>query len=201
MPDMTVTSPIDGTIVTKNCELGELVGPQTGTTIFDIVDFASLIVEVDVPESKLRLVKVGTPGEIVLDAFPDRRYRGELLEVGMKVDRAKATVKVKVKFVDPPVGALPDMAARVNFLDRQLDAESMKEPPKVVVPATAVVDRSGTKAVFVIDQGKTHLTNVQLGNKLGDNFIVRAGPTPGTKIVANPSDNLRDGQAIQEKND
>src|SRR5262249_3241905 len=155
LQDMTVTSPIDGTIVTKNCELGELVGPQTGTTIFDIVDFNSLIVEIDVPEAKLRLIKVGTPTEVVLDAFPDRRYRGELLEIGRKVDRAKATVKIKVKFIDTPAGALPDMAARVNFLDKELDAASMKEPPKVVVPATAVVERSGGKAVFVIEQGKT----------------------------------------------
>jgi len=201
LQDMTVTSPIDGIIVTKNCELGELVGPQTGTTIFDIVDFDSLVVEVDVPESKLRMVKVGTPGEVVLDAFPDRRFRGELLEMGKKVDRAKATVKVKVKFIDPPVGALPDMAARVNFLDKQLDAASMKEPPKVVVPISAVVERGGGTAIFVIDNGKAHLTNVQLGDKLGENFVVRAGPTPGTKIIANPSDNLRDGQPIQEKND
>jgi RND family efflux transporter MFP subunit len=200
LADMTVTSPIDGTVVEKHADPGELVGPQTGTTIFDIVDFASLIVEVDVPESKLRLLKVGTPGEIVLDAFPDRRYRGAALEIGRKVDRAKATVKVKVKFVDPPEGALPDMAARVNFLQKELEAAQMKEPPKQVVAASAVLDRAdGAKIVYVVDQDRVHLEVVELGDKLGDAFVLKKGPIPGTKVVSNPSADLRDGQSIKEK--
>jgi len=197
--DMTVTSPIDGTVVEKHAEPGELVGPQTGTTIFDIVDFSSLIVEVDVPESKLRLLKVGTPGEIVLDAFPDRRYRGAALEIGRRVDRSKATVKVKVKFIDPPEGALPDMASRVNFLQKALEAAQMKEPPKQVVPMTAVLDREGGKFVFVIDQDRVHAEGVEIGDKLGEAYVLKKGPIPGTKVVANPMPDLRDGQSIKEK--
>lgn len=200
LADMTVTSPIDGTIVEKHADPGELVGPQTGTTIFDIVDFNSLIVEVDVTESKLRLLKVGTPGEIVLDAYPDRRYRGAALEIGRKVDRSKATVKVKVRFVDPPEGALPDMAARVNFLQKELEAAQMKEPPKQVVAASAVMDRAdGAKIVFVVDQDRVHPEVVELGDKLGDAFVLKKGPIPGTKVVSNPTADLREGQSIKEK--
>jgi HlyD family secretion protein len=160
----------------------------------------SPIDEVDVPESKLRLLKVGTPGEIVLDAYPDRRYRGEALEIGRKVDRAKATVKVKVKFLDPPEGALPDMAARVNFLQKQLEAEQMKEPPKQVVPQAAVLDRAdGAKIVYVIDQERLRAEVVAIGDKLGEAYVLKKGPIPGTKIVANPTADLREGQTIKEK--
>ena len=48
------------------------------------------------PEGRLHLVKLGGPCEIVLDAFPAVRFRGEAMEIVPKVNRAKATVTVKV---------------------------------------------------------------------------------------------------------
>ena len=199
LQDMVVTAPIDGTVVEKLADAGELVGPQA-INVVALVDFNSLVVEIDVSESKLAQVKLESPTEIVLDAFPGKRYRGAVKEIGKRVDRSKATVKVKVRFVDPPDAALPDMAARVSFLSRELDAAAMKEPAKVVVPAGAVFERSGGKVVYVINsEDRISLTNVQVGDKLGAGFVLLSGPPPGTKVVANPSDKLRDGQSIKEK--
>jgi HlyD family secretion protein len=74
-----------------------------------------------------------------------RRYRGAALEIGRRVNRAKATIAVKVKFSDTLDDVLPEMAARVSFLGQELSAESMKEPPKQVVPSSAVTERSGAR--------------------------------------------------------
>ena len=200
LADMQVTAPMDGTVVEKISEVGELVGPQA-QQILTLVDFDSLVVEIDVSESKLSLVKLGSPAEIILDAYPSRRYRGSALEIGKKIDRSKATVKVKVKFVDPPEGALPDMAARVSFLAKELDAAAMKEAPKLVVPQNAVVERDGARMIFVADQGKVRLTNVQVEGTFGSAYVLKNGPIPGTKVVANPTPDLRDGQDIKEKTD
>src|SRR5262249_51796810 len=90
LQDMTVTAPLDGVVTEKLTSVGELVGPQAGT-LFEVVDFSSLEVELDVPEGKLEQVKLGSPAEIVLDAFPSKRWRGATSEIGKKVDRAKAT--------------------------------------------------------------------------------------------------------------
>ena len=57
------------------------------------------MVEADVPEPRLHLVKMGGPCEIVLDAYPNKRYRCEAAQLGQRVNRSKATVMVKVKFV------------------------------------------------------------------------------------------------------
>jgi RND family efflux transporter MFP subunit len=198
--DMQVTAPMDGTVVEKISEVGELVGPQA-QAILSLVDFDSLVVEIDVSESKLSLVKLGSPAEIVLDAYPGKRYRGAAMEIGKKIDRSKATVKVKVKFVDPPEGALPDMAARVSFLSKELDKEAMKEPPKLVIPQSAVVERNGEKVIFVVEEGKARLTNVQVGGTFGSAFVLAKGPIPGTKVVANPKPDLRDGQDVKESSD
>lgn len=200
---LMVTAPIDGTILTKPPELGEVVGPmfgEMGGTV-EIADFNSLLVETDVPESRLHMVKPGAPCEIVLDAYPDRRYRGQSAEIGRRVNRSKATVVVKVKFIDPCDLALPDMSARVSFLTEALAVEAMKEAPKIVIPAQAVVERDGRKVVFVVNGGKVRATPITLGAALASGFAVTQGPPPGTRIVNNPPPEMKDGSGIKEKND
>jgi HlyD family secretion protein len=81
-----ITAPVSGTIVTKPPELGEFLGPQPAGLAVDmggveIADFATLMVETDVPEAKLGMIKMGGPAEIVLDAYAQKRFRGKAVEV------------------------------------------------------------------------------------------------------------------------
>lgn len=196
----TVKAPINGTVVNKTPEVGELVGPgavsASGGTI-NLADFTTLVIETDVPEGRLHMVKIGGPTEIALDAFPNKRYRGKTKEIVPKVNRAKATVTIKVAFVDSPDGVLPDMSARVSFLTKELDAKSIKEPPKKVVPASAVVERNGAKVVFVVDDGRVRMKTVTVGAPYGDGFELRQGPPADTRVVKNPPPDLKDGQAVK----
>jgi hypothetical protein len=45
------------------------------------------------------------------------------------------------------------------------------------------------------------LTNVQVGETFGDAFVLKDGPRPGTKVVASPASDLREGQSVKEKDD
>jgi RND family efflux transporter MFP subunit len=196
--DRTILSPIDGTVITKPVEVGEMVLPA-GSPVAEIADFKSLLVETDVPEGRVHLVKKGTPAEIVLDAYPDRRFRGEVAELGQRVDRAKATLIVKVKFADSLEDVLPEMAARVSFLTQPISKDSLAEKPKRIIPGNAVFDRDGGKKVFVIAEGKLRLTAVTLGAAVGSGFELVDGPPAGTKLVSSPRAELADGQAVKEK--
>ncbi|HEU4533757.1 MAG TPA: efflux RND transporter periplasmic adaptor subunit, partial [Polyangiaceae bacterium] len=175
-----IRAPIDGTIVGKPAELGEVVTPEL--PLGQLVDFGSLVVEVDVPEARLGLIKPGGPAEVVLDAYPDRRLRAAVAEITPRVNRAKATVAVKVAFRDPVEGVLPEMAARVGFLAKALDEAAAKAPPKVVLPAAALADRGGAKVVFVVDNGRARMVNVTLGAPFGDGFELKDGPAPGARV-------------------
>jgi RND family efflux transporter MFP subunit len=194
----TIRAPIDGTVLGKPVEVGELVGPQTPPVV-ELANFATLMVETDVPEGRLHLVRAGSPAEIVLDAYPTKRHRGEVAELSPRVNRAKATLIVKVKFVDETEGVLPDMAARVSFLSEPLDAESMKKPPVLLVPGSAVTERNGQKVVFRIEEGRARLTPVKLGEPVGSGFALLSGPSDGARVVAHPDPSLLDGESIQEK--
>lgn len=201
----TVTAPISGTVVNKPPEVGEFVGPQPAGVAIDmggvqIADFTTLMVESDVPESRLSQIKMGGPAEIVLDAFASKRFRGKAVEVTPKVNRTKATVTVKVAFVDENEGVLPDMAARVSFLAGELDKEALKAPPKTIVPATAVVDLHGAKVVYRLEGGVVRTTPVTLGAAFGTGFEVQSGVSSGTRLVNNPPPGLADGQKVKERN-
>ena len=201
---MTLYSPIDGTVLNKPPEVGDLLGNVLGlgTTnagTIQIADFRSLKVETDVPEGRLHLVRIGSPCEIVLDAYPQRRYRGEATEVMPKVNRAKATVGVKVKFVDAAEGVLPDMAARVSFLSKPVEEAQLREKPKLIVPASALAERSGSRVVFVLEGDSVRMKTVKLGPAFGDGFELVAGPAPGTKVIKTPPPTLADGQKVRER--
>jgi HlyD family secretion protein len=203
--NFTLVAPIDGTVVNKPPDVGEFVGPQPAGVAIDmggvqIADFSTLMVETDVPESRLSQIKMGGPAEIVLDAFPNKRFRGKATEVTPTVNRTKATVTVKVAFVDENEGVLPEMSARVSFLSGELDKEAMKAPPKTIVPSSAVVDVNGSKAVYRLESGIVRLTPITLGPAFGTGFEVQSGVSSGTRIVNNPPPGLADGQKIKERN-
>lgn len=192
----TVTAPIAGTVVTDPAEVGEMITPEL--PVLELSDMASLLVEVDVPEPRLHLVERGSPCEIVLDAFPGKRYRGETVDIGRRVDRAKATVRVKVRFTDSIENVLPEMSAQVSFLRAALSEEQLKAQSKVIVPRSAVVERGGQKVVFEIREGKVQMQAVDLGSETNDGYELVRGPEAGTKIVDRPPATLATGQSVKE---
>ncbi|HSI03441.1 MAG TPA: efflux RND transporter periplasmic adaptor subunit, partial [Myxococcota bacterium] len=133
------------------------------------------------------------------DAYAGQRRRGEVVELGSKVNRAKATVMVRVKFIDDTTGVLPEMAGRVSFLSEMPDPESMKQLAKLVVPKAAVAKRDGADVVFTVTDQVVRMQTVSLGAPFGDGYEIAGGLAAGTKLVRNPSSDLADGQKIKTK--
>ncbi|MDP9148527.1 MAG: efflux RND transporter periplasmic adaptor subunit, partial [Myxococcota bacterium] len=197
LANSTIRASIDGTVVSKPLQPGDVVAP--GTPMAKIADFASIVVETDVPELRLHLVRKGGPCEVVLDAYPDKRWRGEVVEVSPQLNRAKASATVKVRMLDRDDRVLPEMAARVSFLDAPLDERKLAEAPKKIVPASAIAERGGAKVVFVLDGGRVRVVPVTLGAPLAGGFELLEGPPSGTKVVSEPPAVLGDGQAVRER--
>ncbi len=201
-----VKAPFAGRITEKITDIGEIVfgftsagGGGTGG-IATIADFSTLQVWADVSESQVAKLALGTPAEIALDAFPDRRFRAKVAEVRPRVDRAKATVVVKVAFVDDTKDVLPDMGAKVTFLAKELSESAQKAAPTPAIAPEALVDRGETKAVFTIQPDQTvRVVPVITGPPLGGLVSLRQGPAAGTRVVRSPPADLRDGMHIKEK--
>ena len=194
-----VRAPFAGTVLRKLSEVGEVL-PPAGTGIVTLASLDDLEVQADVAEAQFHKVKVGTPAEIILDAFPDKRFRGQVSELRQLVDRSKAAVTVKVKFTDSSAGVLPDMAAKVSFLTKALDDAALKAAPKLIVPADAVVESGGRKVVFMIDDGHAKALPVTVRGPFSDGAVELAdGPMTGTRVIRRPGDKIRDGVSVKEK--
>jgi len=193
----TIAAPIDGTAISRPRQLGDVIGPQD--TLVDLADFASLMVEVDVPESRLDKVKPGGPVEVVLDSAPGQRLRGEVAELSPRLDRAKATALVRVRVTDPFERLWPNMAARVAFLSAPLDEAALRAAPKKILPSTALVERSGVTGVWVLEGEVLRWTPVTVAERLPSSVVLGQGPEAGSRVVDRPAPELVDGRSVKVK--
>ena len=194
-----IRAPFDGVVLTKNADVGDIVTPLGASStskaaVVTLADMDSLQVEVDVSETSITLIKVGQPCNIQLDALPDKRFRGAVYAIVPTVDRSKATVLVKVKFIDRDAGMLPDMSAKVAFLSRELKGDELN--PRLAVNASALDGGKGKNAVYLLDHDKVIRKDITLGGRLGDMLEVLSGLKPGDRVVINPK-GLKDGARIK----
>jgi RND family efflux transporter MFP subunit len=200
--DQTVIrAPFDGVILTKSANVGDNITPFSSAAdskgaVVTIADMDTLEVEADVSESNLSKIRVDQPAEIQLDAFPELRLAGTVSRMVPTMDRSKATLLVKVRFIERDPRVLPDMSAKVAFLSRAVPAQD-KRPVAAVQPA-AIVARGGPPGVFLLDAGGARVTRVPVtpGRKIGE-LVEVPGLKAGDKVVLAPDEALRDGQAVK----
>lgn len=199
LENLKVRAPFAGTVLRKLTEVGEFM-PPAGAGVVTLASLDDLEVQADVAEAQYHKVKVGTPAEIILDAWPDKRFRGKVTDLRPMVDRSKAAVTVKVGFVDPATGVLPDMAAKVSFLTKALDDKELQAAPKLITPSDSVVTRDGRRVVFTVDDGHAKAIPVTVKGPFGPGALeLSDGPTTGTRVIRHPDEQIRDGAGVKEK--
>jgi RND family efflux transporter MFP subunit len=188
-------------VLTKYADVGEIVAPfgSSGNTrgaVVDLADMRSLEVEADVSESNIERVTVGQPCEIILDAYPEVRYKGAVKKIVPTADRTRATVMTKVIFDQLDERVLPEMSARVNFFDR----DTVSQAANIItasIPNTALVSRGDSKIVFTILDNKAQENEVFTGKKLGSLTEITRGLRPGDKVIVSPPSNLKTGDRVK----
>lgn len=195
-----IRAPFDAVVLTKNADVGDIVTPlgaaaNARASVVTIADMNSLQVEVDVSESNLEKVKKGRPCEIQLDALPESRFRGEVHMIVPTADRTKATVLIKVKFIDKDKRILPEMSAKVAFLERQVKPEEQRA--RTAINPAAILTRNGKSIVFLIKDNKVVEILVTIGSRIGDMVEVLEGLKAGERIALKPLDKLKNGAAIK----
>lgn len=197
-----IRAPFDAVVLTKNADIGDIITPlgaaaNAKASVVTIADLSSLQVEVDVSESNLEKVKMGQPSEIQLDAIPGLRFQGDVHMIVPTADRTKASVLIKVRFLEKDSRILPEMSAKVAFLERPVSGEERQ--PKTALNPAAVVTRNGNKIVFLVKGEQVKEVPVKTGAKIGDVIEVIEGVKAGDKIVVNPPKKLKDGLRVTIK--
>ncbi len=195
-----IRAPFAGTVLTKNAEIGEIVAPlaagaNSRAAVVTIADMASLQVETDVSESNIDKIVLGQACEIRLDAYPSYRYAGLVAKVVPTADRAKATVLVKVAFSQYDERVLPEMSAKVQFLQDR-DSVLVAEQPMLMVPVSAVVTRAEEPTVFRVVDGRAVAVPVVTGGRYGGYVEVLRGLREGEAVIVGLDATIQNGTAV-----
>lgn len=199
-----VRAPFDGTVLTKNADVGEMVAPMAASVssrsaVVTLADMTSLQVEADVSESNIERTAVNQPCEITLDAYPETRYEGYVAKIVPTADRAKATVMVKVGFKSYDARVLPEMSAKVLFLTKTSAAAQPTAQSMLTIPLNAVATRSGKKLVFLLRNDQAVAVPVTTGKDAGSLVEITQGLSAGDRVITGVSDRIVDGVRVRAK--
>lgn len=184
-----VVSPIDGIIVKKNVNAGEMA--QAGAALLTVVSMDQVKVEVSVPEDMIGSIKQGAKAAVIVPSLPGKTFEGTITFVSPVSDTNNNTFPVKLT-VNNTDGALHAGAiASVAFGGS--GGES-----RVEIPKAAVVQKDGKSIVYKLSGDTVHPVELQTEDKNQDWVYLKgqAALKPNDKIVLNPGDKLIDGTKV-----
>ncbi|MGE0353747.1 MAG: efflux RND transporter periplasmic adaptor subunit [Gemmatimonadales bacterium] len=185
-----IRAPFTGTVLRKDAEVGEVVAPSIGGgltrgAVVTMADLSTLEVEVDVNEAYIARIGKLQPARITLDAYPDTAFRGEVRQVVPTADRQRATVQVKVSILDRDPRILPEMGARVDFLQPDTAGAPVAgaQPARIRLPSGAVRDLDGRTVVWLVREGRLEPKPVEAGPVSGGFREIRSGLSGGEQVL------------------
>ena len=203
LDNMIIRAPFGGMVVSKNAQPGEMISPVsagggfTRTGICTIVDMESLEIEVDVNEAYIQRVSPGQRVSATLDAYPDWQIPAEVIAIVPTADRQKATVRVRIGFLERDERVLRDMGAKVAFLGSEAPTETQEELTGVLVARDAVREDADGAYVWRVSGGVVERRTVATaGSRTRERVLVTQGLAVGDTVVRSAQGQLAPGQSV-----
>jgi RND family efflux transporter MFP subunit len=182
-------SPLNGVVTARNYDNGDLFNGQV--PILTVMQTNPIKLTINISESYLPQIKVGMSVDVSFDVLENDKFTGKIGLVYPTIDPATRTFSADVTLPNSAGKIRPGMFGRVfvNFGKQN----------RILIPDRAVVSQqgSGVKFVYVLDGDKAHYTEVQLGNRTGDQYEIISGLTNGQTVVTAGQTKLQDGTQVQ----
>lgn len=172
---ITVRAPISGKVLEMSVVKDEFRN-DLSAPVMTIADLSAVWVTSDVPETSIRLVKVGEPVRIELSAYPGETFRGRVTLIGDLVDPDSRTVKVRAEMPNPGGRFKPEMFGNIQLADQTA--------PRPTVPAAALLSTEGKTFVWrEAAKGRFEKVTVTTGIQIGDRVAILSGLNAGDRVV------------------
>jgi Cu(I)/Ag(I) efflux system membrane fusion protein/cobalt-zinc-cadmium efflux system membrane fusion protein len=172
--ELEVDSPVSGYITERNALPTVAVQPEM--RLYTIADLATVWVQAQVFQNDLERIQIGAAAMLTVNTYPGRTFTGRADFIYPQVDTDTRTAKVRVVFSNPGIQLKPGMFVNV----------SLKVPMgnQLVIPASGVL-QSGTREIAFVERSDGYIEprEVQLGSRVGDDFIVLKGLQADEQIV------------------
>jgi RND family efflux transporter MFP subunit len=192
LSDTRLYSPINGILIKKGAETGEIIG--VGLPLFVISDIQKVKVNVSVPESDLRYIHIGNKANVYVSAL-DSTFTGAITEIGSVAEATTRTFSIKVELKNPNMLIRPGMTAEVKI-------KTGKTKQIITIPPSAILhDIDNSSYIFIADTIKNQAfkRKISLGNILDNNIEVVSGVTPGELVIVSGQQKLSNGSVINLK--
>jgi membrane fusion protein, heavy metal efflux system len=176
-PLITVTAPIDGTVIARKVGPGQYVRSDSGDSLYSIADLSVMWLKANVPENDIALVRVGQELEVKVLALPDRLYKARVIAIGATSDASTRRVVVRSEVPNPEGELRSEMFATFTIL-----VGNGKPEPAVPIEA---VTREGESAFVWVERAPMQLERrrVMVGLEQDRRLQVREGLKPGERVV------------------
>jgi HlyD family secretion protein len=147
-----IYAPISGTVTSRTSEVGERVvatGSFAGTEVMRLADLSKMEARVNINENDIVNVKIGDKTRISIDAYPNRKFTGEVKEIsaaakttGLNTQEEVTNFEVKIRIMDKDVTLRPGMSASVD-----VETKTVQNVVAVPIQAVTVRSREGDKTI------------------------------------------------------
>lgn len=185
--DYSVTAPWSGIVSEVHVAEGDYVAPRT--TLVEIFDPASLVVQFAVPEAQSTEVIDGMEVQVQLDAHPGKTFQGIISRVYPQLDLRMHTRTVEATLTNK-VDLLPGMFARIKVYLAQV-------PETLTVPSEAMmINAKGEHVAFVLQDKKVVQRKITIGIEDAGRVQVIAGIHPGEQVVIAGNEKIKNGAKV-----
>ncbi|MDH6233267.1 RND family efflux transporter MFP subunit [Mesorhizobium soli] len=126
--ELVVRAPFAGTVAQLNAHIGDTVlaradSVRESQSLLALTDTTSMVIDADIAETNVSLLRSGLRGEAALDGFPDRPFGIELRRVAPIASAEKGTIGLRLSLINPPAGIRPNMAARIRITAPEIQSQ------------------------------------------------------------------------------
>jgi membrane fusion protein, multidrug efflux system len=195
-----VRAPFDGRVGIRLVNVGQFMA--RGRAMLPLQKLDPIYVNFSIPQRQLPDIAMGQEVGILVDAFPNRTFKGTITAINSEVDAATRNISAQATLRNPDELLRAGMFARVEVQKSTPEAQ-------VVVPATAISYASYGNSVFIVEKmkgedGKEYLgvrqQFVKLGATRGDLVSITEGLKAGEQVVTSGVFKLRNGAPVQVNN-
>jgi len=186
--DYEVTATISGVVAKVMLDEGSTVTPAAPLAV--IVNLDNVKTTANVIESEIGEIQTGLRAEVIVPAYPNRKFSGFVSYILPLIDPISHTAKVEIKIDNPNHQLKPGMSATVAI-------SRGKHDNAVIIPKSAIIEKMGEKYVFLFADGIAQRSNIETGYDDGTNIEVTKGVNKDDFLVTSDLNVLIDGSKIQ----
>ena len=186
---MNIRAPFDGVIVNLPHFSNE-AKVNSGTSVVTIMDYSSMLLEINLPESAISEVKVGQKANITHYTLPGDTIIGEITELSPAISSETRTFKGKLVIDNRNLLIRPGMFVKADIVTESHEST-------IVIPKNIVRNERNRRTVFVVDQGIARAKQVRLGLEEKNRVEVLGGLDKDDQLVIRGFETLRDGSKVK----